>query len=173
MSTSVSYSYFLLADFERARAAGASELAGFGDELLFLSGKEEEARARVESRNWTVRDFLTRWVYMTKCMILGRRDEGVEIIKSFVEEFHDPEGFYHLARFAARWEEELSFELFSKAVNSGYNPVQYLGKDPSFLKLSQRSDVTELLRTAAERRREAVNVFFAERGDEILGIGMK
>ncbi len=170
--TSVTNTYFLLGDYQRALETCSGDFGYATGLILAALGRVDEAIAAVKKKD---EDHAGRlgWIYLTslRALLEGKREESLKASKEFSNAtFRDPEGLFYQARqLAYLGEPPMALEMLARAIHKGFVCYPALVRDPWLDSLRGLKEFTELLRTARELHGEAAQAFYALGGNTLLG----
>jgi serine/threonine protein kinase/tetratricopeptide (TPR) repeat protein len=170
--TTVTHTYFMLGDYERALDASGGDF-GYGTALILAAlGRREQAISWLREKEHDQTGRLGG-LYLTslRALLEGRREESLQASEEFRKAtFRDPEGLFYMARqLAYLGEKPMALEMFSRAIEKGFFCYPTMLRDPWLDSLRGLNEFTDSLRKAQELHREAVQAFFALAGDAVLG----
>ena len=170
--TTVTHTYFMLGDYERALETSSADFGYTTALILAALGRADEALPLLIEREQVQGGRLGK-LYLTslRAFLQGNREESVEASDQLRKAtFRDPEGIFYMARqLAYLGEKPMALELFRRAVDNGFLCYPRMLRDPWLDSLRGLKEFTDLLRKAQEMHREAVTSFFALGGDAVLG----
>ena len=172
ISTSVTHTYFMLGDYERALEHSRDDF-GYGRALVLAAmGRVEEAISLLREKEQIKTGRLAS-LYITtlRSLLEGNKEESLSATNEFRHTtFRDPEGLFYVARQAAcLGEPAWALELLTRAIDNGYFCYAGMLRDPWLDSLRGTKEFIDLMHRAQERHREAVSAFFALGGDLLLG----
>jgi hypothetical protein len=170
--TSVTHTFFMLGDFERALAASAGDI-GYVDALALLSmGREEDAAGLLRERGSSPHAMIGCFRLSLLALIEGRREEAAVLTRRGIAlGFSDPEARYYLARQLARLvEPEPALAEMTRAVGEGFVCFPAFARDPWLDPLRGRPGFVATLRRAEAGHREAALAFADAGGERLLGV---
>ena len=172
ISTTVTHTYFLLGDYERALESSGGDFGYAPAMILAAMGRNNEAIALLKEREDMHTGRLGR-LYLTslRALLQGNQEESVRAAEELGHAtFRDPEGLFYLARqFAYLTEKTTALEMLSRAVGKGFFCYPAMLRDPWLDSLRSCSEFIELLRQSQEKYREAGKAFLELEGDTVLG----
>jgi hypothetical protein len=171
--TSVSYTHWMLGDYQRAIEFDHDDPQYMQLYALPMLGREAEALAfmdRLESGPMPA--MVYRELKLLRSAIHERPLERLAGEESLLGRgFRDPEGFYFVMRNAARVGlPEVATRLLDYVVSQGYHCARAMRSDPWLERLRGRPDFEALLARAEDGRRNAAAAFRAGGGDALLGV---
>lgn len=171
--TSVTHTYFMMGDYQRALDTSASDY-GYGMALaMSMLGRVHEAISLLHQREVGKPWRLAR-LYLTslRALLEGKREEFLEASGELRKAtFRDPEGIFYLARhlsYAGQQDEAL--DTLARAVDHGFFCYTTMVNDSWLDSLRTRPEFTALLRKAQQLQRQASATFLAASGDSLLGV---
>lgn len=169
--TSVSYTYWMIGDYQRA-------IAQERDEVAFMRGYGLSSLGRVDEALAFYRDFASREVPPVARALLdsqraaleGDRRKVLACIRTVVSSgFRDPEGLYFSARGLAHLGElGEAMVLLDRVVAGGFYPLATLMRDPWLDTLRSDASFQALIARVAACQRQAAAVFDSNRGPLLL-----
>jgi eukaryotic-like serine/threonine-protein kinase len=171
--TSVTHTYFMLGDYQRALDTCAGDF-GYSIALTLAAlGRSDEAIAELREREAKAQPARLARLYFTslRALLEGNREESLLASEDFRNAtFRDPEGLFYMARQNAYLgEKTTALELLSRAIERGFFCYPAMVRDPWLDNLRGSREFNDLMRKAQERHQEAVQSFFALGGDILLG----
>jgi hypothetical protein len=170
--TSVSNTYFLLGDYQRA----LDSVHGTGVPVqnvfsLMMLGRDAEALEMLRKTEAIEVATVRRWCESLRLLVEGRRVEGLAATEAILPDgYRDPESFYCVARQLIFFGSEGSgMPLLERAVEEGFFCVAALARDPWLDSVRSDSAFMKILRRAESRHREALAAFLDAGGDRLLG----
>jgi tetratricopeptide (TPR) repeat protein len=170
--TSVTHTYFMLGDYEKALEVGQNDY-GFGrGSALAMLGRTSEAIALLKGRESFPGRIGRLYLTALRALLEGNRSESLKVCDELLEAtFRDPEGWYHLARQLSHLSEaERAFRALSRAVDGGFYCYTTLASDPWLDPLRGHPEFKPILKKAELHRKQAIAVFQAEGGAALLGV---
>jgi hypothetical protein len=172
LRTSVSYTFLLQGDLERAMRYEDQDVPYVRFYALPLAGRAEEAVAlarEFETRSAAAVQRLT--ISTIRAALEGRAEDvrgGIErLLRSG---FHDPEGLYLASRHAAKVRlDDLSLDVLARVVERGFHVPQAMRRDAWFAPLSLDPRFAAALDEAERGRRASLDAYAAAGGDRLLG----
>ena len=182
ISTSASHSYWMLGRYEEALAAvDASRDLGDAAMIYESMGRMDEALAvfddrikRMQGAGGTMSSAgLNIRIFETfKGMLLGQ-PTAVDMFDTFIN-FPDPEGLYYLGRGYVRiGAVDKALTILDKAESTGFFCYPFYVRDSWLDPLRGDSRLTEIIRRAEAKWREAKRAFENHPGSRVLTIGAK
>jgi tetratricopeptide (TPR) repeat protein len=168
--TSVSYTYFMLGDYERA-AAEERDRDGMMGALAALDSPLAVAKYReIESSGH--RSLWREAAASARGAIAGRREEVLAAVRRVMREgLHDPEARYYFARPLARaGEHGEALRLLDDVVEGGFFCHAGFARDPWLAGLHPLPEFDRILRRAEARHRQAAHAFIDAGGQRVLGL---
>jgi eukaryotic-like serine/threonine-protein kinase len=170
--TTVTHTYFLLGDYQRALESSGGDFGYAPAMILMTMGRSEEALA-VLHRKEEIHAGRLGGLYLAslRALLQGNRDESVRASDEIGQSsFRDPEGlFYQGRQLAYQGEKPMALEMLARAVHKGFFCYPALLRDPWLDSLRGAPEFVDLLRHAQEMYRNAVRAFFELGGDTLLG----
>jgi serine/threonine protein kinase/tetratricopeptide (TPR) repeat protein len=170
--TSVTHTYFLLGDYQRALDTSGGDF-GYTRALMLASlGRVDQAITSLRENERGDAGRLGRlWLTSLRALLEGNREESVQATDELRKAaFRDPEGLFYQARqLAYLGEQPMALEMFSSAIDGGYFCYPAMLRDPWLDSLRGLKEFSELLRKAQELHREAAQSFYALGGEALLG----
>jgi serine/threonine protein kinase len=173
IKTSVPQTFLLMGDWERALAVHPNEPSIAKPWALYQLGRTGEALAMV--RPMVERDLYPQLRSSLGIIIAAfesRWEDVIDHIRRRIDSGpSDPEGFFHWAGVLAMADDhDGALELLERAVESGFYPAAALVSYPNLDPLRTSSQFRRIVRRAEERQREALEVFRAAAGPQLLGV---
>ena len=130
-STSVTQTYFMLGDYEKALATSERDIGYMGPLCLIMLGRPEEAERRLRTRLGEITDEHLRSYIESLLGVLHDRETALRIADWAVSSFRDVEAIFYLAvrTFAHLGETDRALSTLEKIVD-GYFIVDRLRTDP-------------------------------------------
>jgi serine/threonine protein kinase/tetratricopeptide (TPR) repeat protein len=171
--TSVTHTYFMMGDYQRALDTSASDY-GYGMALaMSMLGRVQEAISLLHQREVGKPWRLAR-LYLTslRALLEGKREEFLEASEELRKAtFRDPEGIFYLARHLSyASQQDQALDTLARAVDHGFFCYTAMVNDPWLDSLRARPEFTALLRKAQQLQRQASATFLAAGGDSLLGV---
>jgi len=172
VSTSVVHTWFVRREYQRVIDHGVQRDPFVGALALMERGRADEALELLRTAEPKMpprfRDFAT----VARCVIEGRPQDGLKVLRGVVEQFDDPEGLYYASRSLARFGEiETAITGLTRAVEAGWFCYPALAADPWLDVLRGHDAFEEVMRRAQEPHEAAVAAFTAANGPRIIGFG--
>jgi serine/threonine protein kinase len=170
LRTSVSYTHWMRGAYQDAIVGDPGFFVPYS---LCMMGREAEAleeirRGEADAPTWAV-----HWLFHAFRSAIEMDREGVieGTAKLRSSSFRDPEGFYFVARGAARVGlTDLAFDVLEEVVAGGFHCPQTMASDPWLDSIRDDRRFLELHQRADAGRRRAMTIFFDAEGDKLLGI---
>ena len=175
IGTSISHTYFMLGDYERALEASAgdfgyakgvclSALGRFAEATTFLRGVEAESLPR----------FGRLYVTSLRALLEDEREESLRASEQLLKaKFRDPEGRYYMARQLAYLQEnDAALDLLGRAIEHGFFCYPAMAMDSWLDPLRGTKRFAEMLRNARNKMREAEEIYASHGGASLLGINV-
>lgn len=170
--TTVTHTYFMLGDYERALDASGGDF-GYSTALILAAlGRSDEALPLVKEREQMYAGRLgTFYLASLRAFLQGKREESIKASEAILSgTFRDPEGLFYQARqLAYLGEKPMALEMFSRAIDGGFFCYPVMLRDPWLDPLRGSSEFIDLLRKAHELHREAAQSFYTLGGNFLLG----
>lgn len=169
--TSVMYTYWMVGEHERALAESGQD--GY---LLLYSlasvGRTAEAAEMYRETEATSTGVSRAIQRSQRAALEGQKDECVAALREILaSNFRDPEGLYYIGRTAAYvGEHELALDILRGVVAEGFYCDRALTHDPWLAIIRREPGFMEIYRAAEAGRRKALQIFFANDGDKLLGV---
>jgi len=171
--TSVTHSYFLQGDYERALETSSHDY-GYGVALILTAmGRESEALTLLREKEKAHIGRLGKlYVIALRALLEGNRAESLQVNDEIrMATFRDPEGIYYAARlYAQMGEQEPAVEMLARAIQRGFFCYPTMVRDPWLDSLRGVKEFVDQLHHARELHRNAVELFLSLRGDLLLGV---
>jgi predicted Zn-dependent protease len=171
MSTSVAHTYFALADYEQALYWYGTNRPGLYMDAVALAtmGREQEASALLRGRKDMFPAFPTE-MNALDAYLLKDRTRAVAVLEAGKDmKNHDPEGFFYLARQAAKLGSvELGNDLLQQSVGGGYWSTKSMMCDPWLDSLRDTAAFRRTYEVAARREAQSRSEFVNAGGERIL-----
>lgn len=171
--TSVSWTYFLLGDYQRCLDtshpgdhADSQNLAS-----LALLGRRDEALALLQSHEANEANLVMRsFMAMTRAALQGDRAETLSASHPLLETFTDAEGRYFMARILAYvGETERALSELERTLDMGFWFPASVAGDPWFARVHDDRRFQALLDRSEHYRRGALTAFHDAGGERVLG----
>jgi eukaryotic-like serine/threonine-protein kinase len=173
MPTSVAHTYFALADYEQALYWYGTGRPGLYMDAVALAtlGRDQEATALL----WTRRDMFRTMPAEMNALDAYLLNEPTRAIAALETgkglKQHDPEGFFYLARQAARLGAlELGNDLLEQSVAAGYWSTATMMCDPWLESLRETAAFRRTYEVAGEREAHSRSEFVNAGGERILPV---
>jgi serine/threonine protein kinase/tetratricopeptide (TPR) repeat protein len=169
--TSVTFSHFMLGDWERAIASDMDDTRWVTKYALPMLGRTEEAIAGYKALEERQLPAAIQGLARISRYCLERRHDD---FLSALDEFHstrafDPEGLYFAVRMLVRVDEaERALRLLEEVIDRGFYCTPALLRDPYLDPLRGEKRFTALVERAQGRTHEAQSEFHRLRGDRLL-----
>jgi non-specific serine/threonine protein kinase len=171
--TTVTHTYFMLGDYQRALETIAGDFGYSVGLTLAALGRADEAIVALREREVKAQPARLARLYFTslRALLEGNREESLRAIEEFRNAtFRDPEGLFYIARQSAYLgEKATALELFSRAIERGFFCFPSFVRDPWLDNLRGSREFNDQMRKAQELHREAVQSFLALGGEALLG----
>jgi hypothetical protein len=164
----------MLGDYRRSVETGPGDI-GYVEGLALLAlGRREEVAREVRDRLLTgagklhprIAQFLRMLLLMAEGDGGAFLEEGRQIFRDFI----DPEGRFYWVRYLAQVGElDTALKELQRVVAGGYYCASSFAADAWLEPLRSRPEFAAILRDAGQRRREALHVFQACGGNELVG----
>jgi serine/threonine protein kinase len=175
VTTSLNHTYFMLGDYEKALQHSERDFGYAQGLCLAMLGRTAEAVRLLQEKEGALPWRLGR-LYLTtlRALLEGNNEESSEATGELLKAtFRDPEGLYYFARqlsYAGQRKQALS--LLRRAVEGGFCCYAAMVRDPWLDELRAEKGFSEILRTAHELHRKALQTFFDKGGEALLGVRM-
>jgi len=172
ISTTVTHTYFMLGDYQRALDNLAGDFGYSVGLTLAALGRSDEAIVLLREREAGEIPRLARLYFTSlRALLEGNREESLRASEEFRKAtFRDPEGLFYIARQNAYLgEKNTALELFSRAIERGFFCYPAMVRDPWLDNLRGSHEFNDQMRKAQELHREAVESFLALGGEAVLG----
>jgi hypothetical protein len=172
--TSVSHTYFMQGEYERALVDAHLDFGYMDSLVLTMLGREEEALSRLRRWERDLSDSHVRaWMVSIHALLEGRGKDCAQALEQLVASFRDPEGMFYVARTYARLgETERALAALARAVEGGFHCFPAFMRDPWLDPLRAQPEFQEILLQAEAARRAAVVAFLEDGGDRVLGVNV-
>lgn len=170
--TSVSYTYLLMGDYEKAMHSDEDDMRFVTHYSLPMIGREEEAARRLrESLRSRPPGLLTSTLGLHLAGVEKDREACLRAYRDLAgSSFRDPEGIYYQARCLARvGETEETLRILDDVVERGFWCPAGMLRDPWLAPVREASEFRNILRRAETRRDEAAEIFLRSGGERLLG----
>jgi serine/threonine protein kinase/tetratricopeptide (TPR) repeat protein len=171
--TSVTHTYFMLGDYQRALDTCVGDFGYSVALTLAALGRTDEAIVLLREREAKTQPARLAKLYFVslRALLEGNREESLRAIEEFRKAtFRDPEGLFYIARQSAYLgEQTTALELLSRAIERGFFCYPAMVRDPWLDNLRGTREFNEQMRKAQEQHREAVQSFLALGGEALLG----
>ena len=173
MTTSVAHTYFALADYEQALYWYGTGRPGLYMDAVALAtmGRDQEASALLWSRRDMFRAFPTE-MNALDAYLLKDPTQAVAVLETgkYLKN-HDPEGFFYLARQAAKLGAvELGNDLLEQSVAAGYWSTITMMRDPWLESLRDTTAFRRTYEVAGELEAHSRFEFVNAGGERILPV---
>jgi DNA-binding winged helix-turn-helix (wHTH) protein len=173
MPTSVAHTYFALADYEQALYWYGTGRPGLYMDAVALAtmGRDQEASALLWSRKDMFRTFPTE-MNALDAYLLNEPTRAVAVLETGKSlKNHDPEGFFYLARQAAKLGAlELGNDLLEQSVAAGYWSTISIMRDPWLESLRDTAAFRRTYEVVGEREAHSRSEFVNAGGERILPV---
>jgi DNA-binding winged helix-turn-helix (wHTH) protein len=173
MPTSVAHTYFALADYEQALYWYGTGRPGLYMDAVALAtmGRDQEASALLWSRKDMFRTFPTE-MNALDAYLLNEPARAVAVLETGKSlKNHDPEGFFYLARQAAKLGAlELGNDLLEQSVAAGYWSTISIMRDPWLESLRDTAAFRRTYEVVEEREAHSRSEFVNAGGERILPV---
>jgi serine/threonine protein kinase/tetratricopeptide (TPR) repeat protein len=170
--TTVTHTYFAMGDYQRAVETGGEDFGYFGPLRLAMLGRVDEAIALLKEKEPGVSERIGR-VFMVSLrgLLEGNREVSLKLSDELINGFFpDPEGVYYLARQLAYLSEvDRATHLLKRTVDGGYFCFPQMASDPWLDPVRGDAEFKRILHSAQALHQEAIEVFRAEGGPQLLG----
>jgi TolB-like protein len=171
--TSVSFTYWDLGDYERAMRYDDDERRFVRVYSLPLMGRTDEALRVLATASLDGYPGIARQFF--RCMrasLTGDRAGVVEVVEAFrASEFHDPEGFYFIARCAAKVGAlDEALDLLEVTVRRGFHVPSLLERDPWLDAVRDAPRWRDARDAARDGNERAARMYDEAGGERLLGV---
>lgn len=173
IATSISHTYFMLGDYERALEASTSDFGYAKGVCLSALGRFAEATDFLrETERGVLPKFGGLYVTSLRALLEDNREESLRASESLRQAaFRDPEGKYYLARqIAYLQEQEEALNVLERAIEGGFFCYPAMATDAWLDPLRGTKRFAELLRAARDKTREAEEIYLSYGGASLLGV---
>ena len=170
--TGVSYTFWMMGDYERALLFDEDDLRAVTVYSLPLLDREAEAIARTqELRRTQLPGLMADVVEVYLASLRGDRSTCADVATSIeTSGFQDPEGLYFLARSLARVGElPRALQLLDRVVARGFWCAETMSRDPWLDPLRGDPEFARIVRVAEDKHLGAVVAYGAAGGPALLG----
>ncbi|MGH7536914.1 MAG: hypothetical protein ACREMG_15255, partial [Gemmatimonadales bacterium] len=170
--TSVTYTHWMLGDYERAALTDEEEIQVVRHGALWMMGREEEALTGIRELEVHPPAGTEGWFATSlRAAFELQRDQTVEAAQKVLDfGFHDPEGLLFFVRNYARvGETERALATLRRSIEGGFSCPTPLVRDPWLDPLRTEPEFVRLLRVAEERHAVAAEAYTQAGGERILG----
>jgi tetratricopeptide (TPR) repeat protein len=175
MPTSVAHTYFALADYEQALYWYGTGRPGLYMDAVALAtmGRDQEASALLWGRKDMFRALPTE-MNALDAYLLKDPTRAVAVLEAGKDlKNHDPEGFFYLARQAAKLGAvELGNDLLEQSVGAGYWSTKSMMCDPWLESLRDTAAFRRTYEVAGGREAKSRSEFVNAGGEHILPISL-
>jgi serine/threonine protein kinase/tetratricopeptide (TPR) repeat protein len=170
--TSIAFSYFMLADWERAMEHDVDEIRWVTQWCLPMLGRDAEAiAAYVALGRRPVPQLMRTLADACRQALERQHDECLAAIEAVAEQGFDPEGLYFAARALVRiGEHDRAMTMLDGVVQRGFYVWPAFVRDPWLDPLRGETRFATIVRRAQERSHEAEHVFQLLEGGALLGV---
>lgn len=173
LATSVSFTFWMMGDYEEAIAHDDDEMRFVRHySLPFLGRTEEAISGLIELERSAVPGLVTEMVVATRSALQGRREECVQVSRKLLtSRFRDPEGLYFAARqLAFVGETELALSVMADVVSRGFVCLPVIKRDPWLDPLRESDRFAAILDTAETEFQITRDRFEQAGGPALLGV---
>jgi len=171
--TSVSWTYFLLGDYQRCldTSHASDHVDSQNLAALVLLGRRDEALALLQSHEGNEANLVMRsFMAMTRAALQGDRAQTLSALHPLLETFTDPEGRYFMARILAYvGETERALSELERTLDMGFWFPASASGDPWFARVHADGRFQALLERSEHYRRKALTAFHDAGGERVLG----
>jgi TolB-like protein len=171
--TSVTHAYLMLGDYKRAIETNVEDPPTINALSLVLMGRSREAVTllrSLESRSVTPVHRL--FMVASRTLIEGDLETCRNVTEQLLSVWRprDPCAIYYAGRqLAFMGDAARALQFLEQAVEGGFYPYRFLGRDPWLDPLRGHRQFDKILQRAQERYRESLAAFREVGGDRILG----
>jgi non-specific serine/threonine protein kinase len=171
--TSVSWSYYVLGDYQRAMETDHEEFRFVRVLALMEQGQHAEARAIANALDW---ESMTGTMKLFTRVTRGLLESDSEMTLGALDQldasrFRDGEGLYFIARsFAREGEIERALATLRRVVDNGFLCFRMMARDSWLDPLRVESEFVRILRDAETHAREAAHAYVEAGGERVLGV---
>jgi tetratricopeptide (TPR) repeat protein len=170
--TTVTHTYFMLGDYERALETSGGDFGYTTALILAALGRTDEALPVLQEKEQMYAGRLgTFYLISLRAFLQGKREESIKASEAILSgTFRDPEGLFYQARQLAYLDEKpMALEMFARAIDRGFFCYPVMLRDPWLDPLRGSTEFIDLLRKAQELHREATQAFYDLGGEAVLG----
>ncbi len=167
----MTHTYFAMGDYQGAMEAAIRDFGYFTPLRLAMLGRVEEAIAMLKEKEPGVPQQRGRvFMISLRTLLEGNREASIKASDELMDTaFMDPEGKYYLARqLACLSDSGRAIPLFKNTVDGGYFCYPQMASDPWLDPIRGDAEFKRILHRAQALHQEAIEVFRAEGGPELL-----
>jgi DNA-binding winged helix-turn-helix (wHTH) protein len=168
--TSITHTYFLLCDYERALFWYPTGAGFYLDALALASlGREQESSVLMSTRTDKI-NAGSGLMRSLDAWLRGDREGGIAVLRAELDgPIVDPETRFYLARQAAKLGEiNLANSLLAQSVDAGFFSTVTLQQDPWLAPLRSTAEFARIFESAEAREKKARTAFLNADGERLL-----
>jgi eukaryotic-like serine/threonine-protein kinase len=170
--TSVTYTHWLLADYQQTMLTDLGAFHGLRLACLWMLGRKGEAIETARHLQSPQPEGAEHWYLKAELAAFeGDRDACIAATRQVLGTgFHDPEGLLFAARVAAYvGATDFALEMLGKVVDGGMHCPTALVRDPWLDSLRTEPEFVRLLRRSEQEQAESLRAFIQAGGERLLG----
>jgi eukaryotic-like serine/threonine-protein kinase len=171
ISTTVVHTWFVQRQYARVVECELEGTPFNGALSLYELGRTDDALALIRAVLPKVAPKLGVFVQAAQSLIEGRLTVELSRLRELINEFHDPEGQYYLARtFAKLGDDQSAMLAMTRSVDGGYSCYPAFASDPWLAHMRGRADFEAILERARAGYEAAIDAFTSADGERLLGV---